>query len=201
MLMVVGFSSSSSSSLKAGGKSTSLQADMTFSTCTNTYNDRDFDCIDDAMPVLNGMDLVSYFTEDTPVRGSEEFRGTYQGHVYWFSSVDNLKAFDSNPKQFVPAFGSFCAYGVSAEFMPDYPWDADCLGPNVNPMVYEVLTDAQGDSRLFLFLSETPRSKFMENPTYFIAQGEARWRGWYKDLADESLFPMNTKCYNNAQTN
>lgn len=47
------------------------------------------------------------------MEGSSEFTGVHDGAAYYFSSKENLEAFKATPEHFVPAFGGFCAYGVS----------------------------------------------------------------------------------------
>jgi YHS domain-containing protein len=202
VFLIIGYSSSSSSFSSSSSSSVSkstLNADMTFSACTNTYNDKGFDCIDDGMPVLSGYDVVSYFTDSQPSLGLESFKQEYKGHTYFFSSQANKDTFIKDPNSYVPSYGSFCSWGVSTETMPDYPWDFDCLGPNVNPLTYAVLPDTTTSKpRLFFFLSDTPKQKFMSDPKTYMAAGDARWNGWYEK--DASILPMNTKCFNQAET-
>ncbi|MGB5820942.1 MAG: YHS domain-containing (seleno)protein [Saonia sp.] len=61
----------------------------------------------------NGYDVVNYFTENTAKRGSKEFSMTHKDAIYYFSSSDNLKAFKTNPKKYLPMYDGYCAFAVA----------------------------------------------------------------------------------------
>lgn len=63
--------------------------------------------------LIDGYDVVAYFTEGKPVMGKAEFQSRHEGATYWFSSAENKATFDADPKKYAPAFGGFCAYAVS----------------------------------------------------------------------------------------
>lgn len=60
---------------------------------------------------LDGYDPVSYFS-NTPKEGKPALSYTHQGITYWFSSQANLNKFKTNPNQFEPAYGGWCAYAM-----------------------------------------------------------------------------------------
>ena len=64
-------------------------------------------------PGLSGYDAVAYFTDGKPVRGSGYHVVVQDGVTYAFASAEHKKLFIANPKQYLPAFGGFCAYGVA----------------------------------------------------------------------------------------
>lgn len=64
-------------------------------------------------PAVQGYDVVSYQTGKRPLRGNGNFTSIYQGATYQFSSKANLATFESNPEKYVPAYGGYCAFGVS----------------------------------------------------------------------------------------
>lgn len=62
---------------------------------------------------VNGYDVVAYFTESKPVKGTKNFLYQWQ-NVYWlFSSKQNLDSFSHNPEKYAPQFGGYCAFGLS----------------------------------------------------------------------------------------
>lgn len=65
--------------------------------------------------VLDGYDVVGYFTEDRAVRGKPEVRATHDGVVFYFSSEKNRTMFLENPTHYAPSFGGFCAFGLGAQ--------------------------------------------------------------------------------------
>ena len=62
---------------------------------------------------LHGFDPVAYFTDNKPVKGSNEFASTYDGVTFLFSSADHKKTFDTSPTKYLPEFGGFCAHAVA----------------------------------------------------------------------------------------
>ena len=64
---------------------------------------------------LEGYCPVAYFAVNKPVRGKPEFASTYNDVTYYLVSADAKKAFDRNPKKYIPAFGGWCAFGMSIQ--------------------------------------------------------------------------------------
>ncbi len=62
---------------------------------------------------IQGYDPVAYFTENKPVKGSDQFTTEYDGAKYQFSSAENKAAFTADPAKYAPQFGGYCAYGLS----------------------------------------------------------------------------------------
>lgn len=62
---------------------------------------------------LQGYDAVAFFTEGKAVKGSSEFLLQHQGATYLFASDAHLELFKQDPARYEPAFGGYCAYGVS----------------------------------------------------------------------------------------
>ena len=62
---------------------------------------------------IRGYDPVSYFKGGTPVKGKDDFKYTWNGADWHFSSQNNLDSFMANPDRFAPAFGGYCAYGMA----------------------------------------------------------------------------------------
>jgi len=62
---------------------------------------------------LEGYDLVSYFTKNQALQGSDRISAEVDGVHYYFSSVENQKLFQANPGKYMPECGGFCATGVA----------------------------------------------------------------------------------------
>ena len=62
--------------------------------------------------ILKGYDVVAYFTQHKPIKGSPNYKTNYQGATYYFSSAANLAVFERNPSKYVPQYGGLCANGV-----------------------------------------------------------------------------------------
>lgn len=62
---------------------------------------------------VHGYDVVGFFTENRPVKGSAKFSLVHNDATYRFTSQDNLDTFENDPSRYAPQYGGFCAYGVS----------------------------------------------------------------------------------------
>jgi YHS domain-containing protein len=63
---------------------------------------------------IRGYDPVAYFREGKAVRGDTSLHSTWNGATWYFSSRANQDAFNSNPAEFAPQYGGYCAYGMAA---------------------------------------------------------------------------------------
>jgi YHS domain-containing protein len=68
---------------------------------------------------LLGCDPVAYFKQKKPVKGDAAIKSVYKGATYLFASVENKAEFDKNPRNYVPQYGGFCAYGVANAVLVD----------------------------------------------------------------------------------
>ena len=66
---------------------------------------------------IKGYDPVAYFTKGAPVRGSKTHSLKHAGVEWRFSSAENKTAFAANPAKYMPAYGGYCAYGVSRGYL------------------------------------------------------------------------------------
>lgn len=64
---------------------------------------------------LEGYCPVAYFAVNKPVRGKPEHASTHNGITYYFVSADAKGAFDAEPEKYVPAYGGWCAFGMSVQ--------------------------------------------------------------------------------------
>ena len=64
---------------------------------------------------ISGYDAVAYFTEGKPRRGNGRYAAQFDGVTYLFASEDNKKKFEANPQKYIPAYGGYCALGVTGE--------------------------------------------------------------------------------------
>ena len=64
---------------------------------------------------IQGYDPVSYFTTGKAVKGAKENAVSYNGALYYFSSVENKEAFKKSPAKYEPSYGGWCAYAMGAK--------------------------------------------------------------------------------------
>lgn len=110
---------------------------------------------------LKGHDPVAFFTIKAPVKGRPEYASQYHGARYLFVSAKNKAAFDARPDKYEPAFGGYCAYGVSRGKLVDIDVDA-----------FQVVHD-----RLLLQYSTGVRDDFNRDPEGNLRKADANWPG------------------------
>ena len=122
-----------------------------------------------AIPALNGYCLASYQTSGKAVKGDGKFTRIYRNIVYHFADEAAAKAFEKEPKPFLPKYGGYCAEGMSRG--KTYPAD---------PKSFEVI-----DGATYLFFDDAAKKMFISNPKDLIAKAEAEWTEYEKNKARE----------------
>jgi YHS domain-containing protein len=80
--------------------------------------------LDKAGFAIQGYDPVAFFTDGKPVKGKPEFPARHNGALYYFASKEHRDLFKADPAKYEPAFGGYCAYGVSRNKLVDIDVDA-----------------------------------------------------------------------------
>lgn len=124
----------------------------------------------DSAPALRGYDAVSYHTIGRPVMGNGSNASVYKGQSYLFINKEHKKLFDANPEKYVPVYGGWCAYGVSAgkKFHGD-------------PLVWKIV-----DGKLYLNLNNKIQALWSENVPGYINGANEKWEE-IKDKPASSL--------------
>jgi YHS domain-containing protein len=77
----------------------------------------------DVSGALRGYDVVAYFKDGKPTKGSSDFVFRWNEADWYFANAENLEAFKQAPEKFAPQYGGYCAFGASrgykAETQPD----------------------------------------------------------------------------------
>lgn len=60
---------------------------------------------------IQGYDPVAYFSNKA-VQGDKKLSATFHGPVYYFSTKENKKSFESNPSKYEPQYGGWCAFAM-----------------------------------------------------------------------------------------
>jgi len=99
---------------------------------------------------VHGYDPVSYFS-GSPQEGKAKFSQTYQEVNYYFSTEKNLNTFKQSPADFIPQFGTFCAFAAGKGFTAD-----------TDPLAWAII-----DSNLYLFADIDVKQQWLSG----IAEG------------------------------
>jgi hypothetical protein len=115
---------------------------------------------------INGFDPVAYFTDATPVLGSDELEFRYAGAIWRFHNAGNRDAFAARPDVYMPQFGGYDP--VSA---------ARGVAVAGNPLVWLITGE-----RLYLFYSHAARGTFDDDPERVLAAAGRKWPGLLETL-------------------
>lgn len=76
---------------------------------------------DDSKIALQGYSPVSYLDLGIAQKGLKEYKSTFEGLNYYFTSNEQKLTFDANPEKYLPQYGGYCAFGISvgAKFRVD----------------------------------------------------------------------------------
>lgn len=109
--------------------------------------------------MLLGHDPVAYFTVGRPVKGDPKLAAEHEGVWYYFSSAENLRSFNGEPKKFAPQYGAFCASGAAYGVK---------LGSD--PTEFAIR-----DGRLFIFGDVLGREYWEVDPDWHIRYADRMW--------------------------
>jgi hypothetical protein len=91
--------------------------------------------LDDGV-AIKGYDPVAYFTQNKAVKGKKEFSYTDHSVIYHFVSAADQSTFQSNPSNYEPQYGGWCAYAMGH----------DGSKVEVDPETFKII-----NGKLFLF--------------------------------------------------
>ncbi len=108
---------------------------------------------------LKGYDAVAYHTEQRAVKGTTTFSATHEGVTYRFSSAANRDTFVAEPARYLPAYGGFCAFGVSRGYKV-----------KIEPDAFTVV-----DGRLYLNYDKGVQERWLKDIAGYIAKADSNW--------------------------
>jgi YHS domain-containing protein len=62
---------------------------------------------------VDGSDVVAYFTQGAPVKGTAAFTHDWNGVRWHFATEKNRATFAADPAAYAPQYGGYCAWAVS----------------------------------------------------------------------------------------
>jgi YHS domain-containing protein len=109
---------------------------------------------------LHGVDPVAFIELGNRLPGQATYTAVHDGVAYYFSSNDNLKAFEKSPSEYLPQNGGFCTFGVSV----GKKFDGD-------PRFASVV-----DGKLYVFLNEEIYNAYLKDKQGTIAKAKKQWK-------------------------
>ncbi len=120
---------------------------------------------------INGYDPVSYFKENKAVKGIEKFTSKWNGANWFFSSKENLKAFEKTPDKFAPQYGGYCAYGYSQGSGHAAP---------TKPTVFSII-----EGKLYLNYNEKVQEMWNKDKPTFIEKANENYKDSKLKIKDQ----------------
>lgn len=62
---------------------------------------------------IDGYDVVDFHISKKATKGDDAFVTKWNGADWYFNNMQNLNLFVASPEKYAPAFGGYCAYGLS----------------------------------------------------------------------------------------
>ena len=109
---------------------------------------------------LQGYDPVAFHADRRAVRGDPGILSEHDGYRYLFATKENKAVFEQEPQKYLPAYGGYCAYGVSLGVL--FPVSID---------TWEIL-----DGRLVLQFSDGFKKVFEQDQAGNIRKADEKWR-------------------------
>ena len=113
---------------------------------------------------VKGYDVVAYFQEKMPVKGSDDHVHTHMGAKYYFSSAANRDLFKADPEKYLPQYGGYCAWAVSQGDKAD-----------IDPKAWKIV-----DGKLYLNYNAKIQKKWEKDIPGLIAAADKNWPGLSK---------------------
>lgn len=108
---------------------------------------------------LDGMDPVSYGTENAAVPGRSDLVTLWRGKAWHFASEQNRSMFEANPGAYAPGLGGLCVVALS-----------EGRSEPGNPRYFVVI-----GQRTYLLRSEHARERLLADPQRLLMRAKAVW--------------------------
>lgn len=108
---------------------------------------------------IKGYDPVAYFTDNKPVKGSEEFSHRWLGATWNFASAEHKEMFVADPIKYVPQYGGYCALSMT-----------DGSRYEADPYSWRIV-----DGMLYLNYSTGVMTKWAKDVPGYISAANVKW--------------------------
>lgn len=106
-----------------------------------------------------GYDAVAYHTQGRAIPGTGQFRVSWKGAEWRFSTQQNRDVFVATPERYAPQYGGWCAFAVAA-------------GVKVasDPLLFDVVA-----GRLYLNQTPATQASWRRDQAAMIQRGDQNW--------------------------
>lgn len=113
---------------------------------------------------IRGYDPVAYFTDQKPVKGSEQFTFAWMGATWRFANAAHRDRFAANPAQYAPQYGGYCSYAVSKGHTA-----------SIDPEAWRIV-----EGKLYLNYSKSVQKTWGQDVPGNIQKANQNWPGLHK---------------------
>jgi YHS domain-containing protein len=128
----------------------------------------------DAHVMLDGHDVVAYFTQGRHAKGSPQFKAVHQGVSFYFVNAEHQALFEKAPTRYLPQYGGFCANGIVYAI----PWGGDADA-------WRII-----DGKLYIFGGAGSRAAFELDTRANVALAD---RYWAEEVSGSNSFWQRSK--------
>lgn len=114
---------------------------------------------------IDGYDPVAYHLIGAPVEGDGDITYEWNGATWRFANTEHRDLFAADPEKYAPAYGGYCAYGVSQGVKVDF-----------DPEAWRLV-----DGTLYLNISKSVQKRWEQDIPGYIDLADRNW----PDLRDE----------------
>jgi hypothetical protein len=118
--------------------------------------------VDPNKVAIQGYDVVAYFTDGKPTKGSPDFEAEWFGARWQFASKAHRDLFSSQPDTYAPRFGGYCAGAM-----------IDGVFVRPDPEAWAII-----DGRLYLNGSKDGLVDWQQDPAANIAKAQTSWESF-----------------------
>jgi len=108
---------------------------------------------------IHGYDPVAYFIDGGPRQGRKDLAVEHGGARWLFASEANQKRFEEDPQKFLPAYGGYCAYGVSQGYLV-----------KIDPEAWKIVND-----RLYLNYDRSVARTWAKDIAGYVKTADRNW--------------------------
>ena len=109
--------------------------------------------------MLQGYDPVAFHTMGKATKGDPAISSSGDGYRFLFALEENQAAFEANPGKYLPAYGGYCAFGLSLGVL--FPTEIE---------TWEIV-----EGRLLLQFSSEAQQKFTEDRANNLKKADENW--------------------------
>ena len=116
---------------------------------------------------IKGYDVLAYFVDAKPVRGSAQFSHPWNGATWQFASAANRDRFAKDPEAYAPQYGGYCAYGMAKDSVVD-----------IDPEAWRIV-----EGKLYLNYSQGVQRQFLADVPGLVMAADRNWPAHRSRLA------------------